>query len=130
VGKVFKKLKVAGYAARLENSFEEWGDKYHAHVHALIDAPSGGRGFIPAGAWTSEWLDALPAHLHPLERGAHVSPVRNLEASCTYLTKSPFFAYVNDAQRIVAGIEACKGMQRSVIRGSMGSAHCAAREAA
>jgi hypothetical protein len=125
-GRVLKTLKVGDYAARLETSFEEWGDNYHAHLHALVDSPSGGRGFIPRGAWLDEWLGELPTHLHPIEGGAHVEPVRNLEASCTYLTKSPFFDYVSNAERIVAGIAACKGMRRTIIRGSMAeAAQCA-----
>jgi hypothetical protein len=118
-GRVLKTLKVSGYAGRLETSFEEWGDDYHAHLHVLIDSPSGGRGFIPRDAWLDEWLRELPTYLHPVEGEAHVEPVRNLEASCTYLTKSPFFAYVDNAERIVAGISACKGMRRSIIRGSI-----------
>jgi hypothetical protein len=126
--RALKTLKVDGYAARLETSFEEWGDNYHAHLHALIDSPSGGRGFIPRDAWRDEWLRALPSYLHPVKGGGHVKPVRNLEETCYYLTKSPFFEHVSNTERVVAGIAACKGMRRTIIRGSMtgGTAHCAA----
>jgi hypothetical protein len=118
-GRVFRKLKVDGYAARLEVSFEDWGDKYHAHLHALVDSPSGGRGFVPRDAWRDEWLNALPSSLHPIEGGAHVTPIRDLEATCKYLTKSPFFDHVREeAERVVNTITACKGMTRSVMRGS------------
>jgi hypothetical protein len=120
VGRVFKTLKVDGYAGRLEASFEEWRDEYHVHVHALIDSPSGGRGFIPRDAWRDEWLGSLPAHLHPVEGGAQVTPVRDLEATCNYLTKSPFSEHVRDHEkRVVEALLACKGMQRTIIRGSM-----------
>ncbi|SRR6266851_1308043 len=93
---------------------------YHAHLHALIDSPSGGRGFISRGAWRDEWLGALPAHLHPLEGGAHVTPVRDLEATCKYLTKSPFSKHVRDHEkRVVEALLASKGMRRTIIKGSM-----------
>jgi hypothetical protein len=120
VGRVFKTLKVDGYAGRLETSFEDWRDEYHAHVHALIDSPAGGRGFIPRDAWLDEWLGALPAHLHPVEGGAHVRPVRDLERAATYMMKSPFSEHVrNNEKRVVAALSACKGMRRTIIKGSM-----------
>lgn len=95
-------------------------DEYHAHLHALIDSPSGGRGFIPRDTWRDEWLAALPAHLHPVEGGAHLTPVRDLEATCNYLTKSPFSENVRDHEkRVVEALLACKGMRRTVIKGSL-----------
>jgi hypothetical protein len=119
--RVLTKLKVTGYAARLETSFEQWGEHYHPHLHALIDSPPGGRGFVSAHAWLNEWLGNLPNDLHPADGGAHVAPVRELRASCTYLTKSPFSDYVGNAERIIDGITTCKGMRQAMSRGSLHS---------
>jgi hypothetical protein len=76
-----KSLGVSGYVCRLETSFEDWHDNVHTHAHAIVDSPSGGRGYIPASAFEDEWLKALPASLHPLQNAAHIAPVRDLEAA-------------------------------------------------
>jgi hypothetical protein len=127
--RTMKSLKVDGYAARLETSFEEWTDDYHPHIHALIDSPSGGRGFIPPAAFEHEWLAALQADLHPIEGGAHAKPVRILDAAAEYMFKSPFHQHVKSEEvaRIVQTISATKGLQKVAFRGSMATpAQCAA----
>jgi hypothetical protein len=125
--RVFERLGVDGYVARLETSFEDWSDLYHPHGHAIIDSPSGGRGFIPRQVWEDEWLGALPSDLHPLEQGAHVTPVRDLVASAAYMTKSQFLEH--SAARTVAAIRELKGVRKLNRGGSLKdrvAAQCAA----
>lgn len=119
-----KHLNVSGYAARIETSFEDWNDRYHPHVHVLVDSPSGGRGFLPSNAFEHEWLAALQSDLHPVEGGAHIKPVRILEATAAYMAKSPFHEHVKveEAARIVQIISATKGLHKIAFRGSMASA--------
>jgi Replication protein len=121
--RVLKELNVAGYAARLETSFEDWSEKYHPHLHVLIDSASGGRGFISGRNWQEAWLHILPTSLRPVEGGTHITPVGELEATCKYLTKSPFFEHVSNNQlaveRTVNSIRELKGKQRFVARGSL-----------
>lgn len=128
--RTLKSLKVSGYAARLEVSFEEWAaDDCHPHVHILVDSHSGGRSFIPVHAFTDTWLESLPSNLHPVDGGAHVKPVRILDAAAAYMTKSPFHEHVKaeEAARIVQVIAAMKGLQKFTLRGSMTTAaQCAA----
>jgi hypothetical protein len=123
--KALARLGVSGYVLRTETSFEDWNvGSYHAHAHAIVDSPSGGRGFIPNAAFEDEWLSALPASLHPVTNGVHVSPVRDIEAAATYLSKSPFGSHLEAVQRTVATIAATKGLQRLSLRGSL-TALCA-----
>jgi hypothetical protein len=124
---VLGRLGVSGYVCRLECSFEEWHDNVHAHAHAIIHTPSGGRGYIPASAFEDEWLSALPSSLHPVTDAVHVAPVRDLEAAATYISKSPFFQ--TSAARTVAALRQLRGVQRVAYRGSLANshhAHCAA----
>jgi hypothetical protein len=116
------KLKNAHYAARLETSFESWNENYHPHAHVLLDSPPGGRNFTSADQWRDTWLSSLPSELHPREagKGAHVEPVRDLEAACTYLTKSPFHAWVaENTARTLATIQTCKGIHKVTTRGNL-----------
>jgi hypothetical protein len=90
---------------------------------------AGGRAFIPSHAFQDEWLAALPADLHPVQGGAHIKPVRILDAATEYMTKSPFHQHVEaeEATRIVQVIAATKGLQKFTTRGSMA---CPAQRAA
>ncbi len=94
-----KSLNVYGYAIQMEASSPEGLPDYlHGHLHALVDAPTGGRKHIAKGRWQESWLDALPARLHPKEGGVYVEGVQSLGAYCSYMTKSPFSVHLNDAQ--------------------------------
>ncbi len=115
-----KSLKVDGYISRLEVSFEDWQDDYHPHVHALIDSPAGGRGYIPPHAFQDAWLAALPAAMHSSEGGSHITPVRELEASCAYMTKSSFLNLQGSTvDRTVAAIGSLKGLNKLSCRNSL-----------
>jgi hypothetical protein len=122
--RTLKALGVTDYAGHLETSFQDWSDDYHPHIHALIDSPPAGRGYIPLDRWQDAWLGELPEFLHPIEGGAHVNPVRDLAASCEYLTKSPFYDFVQQSQaanvrRVVAAICESKGLHKFASRGSL-----------
>lgn len=132
--KMLKTLKLDGHALSIETSVEDWHDGYHCHAHALVDAPLGGRRFIPQDAWNDAWLTALPADLHPTELvgAAHVKPVRDVEAVCYYLSKSPFFKLVAEREAVtktITAIDAMKRLHRYECRGSLGdtgeTARCA-----
>jgi hypothetical protein len=118
-----KRAGIADYALRLETSYAEGQTGFHPHVHALINTPAGGRKYISSDTWTNEWLDVLPMWLHPSQDAAHVKPVRNLEASCSYLSKSAFAACADASaamiHKIVASTRVTKGVQKFNLRGSL-----------
>jgi hypothetical protein len=124
-----KTLRNAGtknFALRLESFSETWSDLYHPHVHALLDTPNGGRNYVSADAWETEWLTALPSWLHPIGSGSHVKPVRDLRKTCSYLAKSPYAEYAdtsneNAIRRVVDSILATKGIQQFNVRGTFAS---------
>jgi hypothetical protein len=122
--KTFKSLDVENYALTLETSFEHWNSDYHAHAHALVEIPTGGRSFISRDRWDDAWHDSLPAELHAVDTdgAAHVRPVRDLESTCHYLHKTPFLKLVAEreaAARMVATILETKGLRRRESRGSL-----------
>jgi hypothetical protein len=119
-----RKLKIAHYALAFENSYQNGQTGHHPHIHVLADTPNGGRNHVSADTWTNEWLGQLPADLHPVDKSAYVTPVRDLEASCAYLTKSAFGAVGHvpsrtSIEQIVNGIIATKGVQKFNLRGSL-----------
>jgi Site-specific DNA methylase len=116
----FSTLGTAHYACHLETSFGSWTEDYHPHVHALIDSPSGGKGFVSTERWETEWLRSLHRDLHPVGTAAHVKPVRDLAAACSYLSKSPFYKCVAErTARTMAAIQATKGLRKVIQRGHL-----------
>jgi hypothetical protein len=115
-------LNVDGYIARTEVSFEDWSDVYHPHSHAIIHTAPSGKRYVPAHAWEDEWLNALPSHLHPVEGGAHCEPVRDIEATCSYLTKSPFLVHISNQgqiDRTITVIQTTKGLAKLATQGTL-----------
>jgi hypothetical protein len=112
------KLKVAQYAACLEVSTQDHATTFHPHTHGIVNTPSRGRGYIPNYAWEDEWLNALPTHLHPVAP-AHCAPVRNLEASVAYITKSPYAAWLDgqDISQTIAAIDATRNLHKAIQKG-------------
>jgi hypothetical protein len=118
---VSSRLAPAGSAIRLEVS-DPMTENFHAHAHAILVTPSGGRNFVSEDDWQNEWLSELPQWLHPVEGGAHVEAIRNLGATCNYLTQSAY-AKCADAsretiRRVLDSITATKGLQKFKMRGS------------
>jgi hypothetical protein len=113
-----KAVRNAQYALMGEFSVEGWGEHYHPHAHVIVNTPPSGRSYVSLDGWTNAWLTELPSHLHPIEGGAHVELVRDLGASCAYLTKSAFGEADSDkVERIMEGITAIKGLQKFNCRG-------------
>ena len=113
----FSLLGLNGYHLALEVSSENWSDVFHGHLHAALDTPAGGRGFLSHAEWQDAWLSSLPADLHPVDttEAAHVRPIRDLEQTCYYGTKSPFAKVVAEREsiaRTVASIRTLKGLKR------------------
>ena len=129
VREVFRSTNTTDYAAGLETSLPDWSDLYHPHAHALLTARPGGRGFISEDGWMDAWLTALPDHLHPLEGASRIEPVREVDAVCSYVTKSPFRPQFNhvDIERTVEAIRAGKGLRQFSYLGEFTdkAAHCA-----
>jgi hypothetical protein len=119
--RTFKKLGVLGYTAQVENSFRDWDDSYHPHVHAIVHTTSGGRNFVPSHVWGREFYTELPNSLHPTTDGVKVEGViEDLFACATYVTKSPYTgASVLDIPRIIDSIQACAGLPQFYSRGSL-----------
>jgi hypothetical protein len=119
-----RKLKIAHYALAFENSYQDGQTGHHPHIHVLAYTPNGGRNHVSADTWTNEWLGQLPVDLHPADNAAHVKPVRSLEASCAYISKSAFGPVGHVPSRaaiehIVNGILATKGVQKFNLRGTL-----------
>jgi hypothetical protein len=116
----FKRLKLP-YALKLEISSEECeGREYLPHVHALVNVPDAGRGYVSMLDWHSEWLDALPEWLQSSDCSPHVERVRDLDKASTYLSKHPFAQCADESEatirRIIDGIFATKGIQKFDLR--------------
>jgi len=108
-----KNLGIAQYAAKSEAPVTGLPDWFHPHVHAIVNTAPGGKGYIRVADWQNEWLSALPSYLHPPIGGAHVKPVRELEAACRYFTKSPFHnATSSTIGSVLGSIAALKGVVR------------------
>jgi hypothetical protein len=123
--RVCKRLNVTGAALKLEVSDTDTED-FHPHIHLLADTPSGGRNFISQDDWMNEWLGQLPTELHAAQGGAHIEAVRDLAASCAYISKSAFAKHLEagaeTVRRIVASITATKGLQKFKSYGSLKAA--------
>ena len=114
------KRLTGGSVIRLEVSDPMTAD-FHAHVHALLDTPAGGKDFISADTWEAEWRSELPQWLHPVQTGAHVKPVRDLNASSCYLSKSAFTSAkcAEAIRHAVNSIRALKGIPKFSYHGTL-----------
>jgi hypothetical protein len=115
-----KRLKCADYALSLETSLAD-GDSYHPHTHLLLESAPSGRNYISNENLQDAWLTELPQWMHPQMAAAEIETVRDLEAVCSYNTKSPFTGTGGQTTvgRMIDSLFALKGMKRFERHGSM-----------
>jgi hypothetical protein len=120
--RTFASLKVPGFALKFEAPPSPLdAERYHPHVHAIVDVPTGGRDFIPSHAWSGTFFEQLPNGLHPERDYFHNGGrLESVIASAQYLTKSPYHAAdIADVPRIVESISCLMRASQFVTGGSL-----------
>ena len=107
----FWKSRVAGGVAFLEVKWNEERQRWHPHLHAIIDA-----AYIEQKALSDRWLKITRTSFI-----VHIKRPRDAETAIRYVTKygsKPLdHSFVNNAQRLDEAIDALKGRHLCTVFG-------------